>query len=157
MHLILATAINTILAQAIALEEHEDAISQVLGILGCGGATDIRFVGGGTSNPFIAANLTNDAAVLGELEAALAMVGVNFRAEHSAKPGSGYTDRHYSGIPATLTEEDCIGITLLLRLTPAAKKPEAGRQYHEDGTVGIDYADGSYEEFPPSCRHLVPA
>lgn len=38
-----------------------------------------------------------------------------------------------------------------------AKKPEAGRQYHEDGTVGIDYADGSYEEFPPSCRHLVPA
>lgn len=120
MHIVLATTINAILAQAIALEQHEQAISQVLGILGCGGATDVRFCGGGTTNPFIVAELAADPAALGEIEAALASVGVNFWSEHDTKPG--IKDRHYSGIPATLTEDDRIGITLLLRLVPAASK-----------------------------------
>lgn len=120
MHITLAAAINAILAQAIALEQHEQAISQVLGILGCGGATDVRFCGGGTTNPFIVAELAADPISLGEIEAALASVGVNFLNEHDTKPG--IKDRHYSGIPGTLTEDDRIGITLLLRLVPAASK-----------------------------------
>lgn len=38
-----------------------------------------------------------------------------------------------------------------------SSKVEEGREYHEDGTVVINHTDGSCEEFPPSCRHLVPA
>lgn len=38
----------------------------------------------------------------------------------------------------------------------ANRKTEEGREYHEDGTVVINHTDGTCEEFPPSCRHLVP-
>lgn len=40
-------------------------------------------------------------------------------------------------------------------IAPAAKS-EIGRQHHEDGTVVIEFTDGSSEEFPPECRHLLP-
>jgi hypothetical protein len=118
MHTVLANAINATLAQAIALEQHEEVISQVLGILGCGGATDVRFCGGGTSSPFIVAELADDAVSLGEIEAALAVVDVWFSSEVAA-PGKAVA-RHYTAIPATIA--DGIGITLLLRLVPAATK-----------------------------------
>lgn len=121
MHAILSATINAILAQAIALEAQEQAISQVLGILGCGGATGVRFCGGGTSNPFIVADMPSDPVAIGEMDAALASVGISLGSEITA-PGRTYPDRHYDGIPATLTEDDRIGVTVLLRLVPAVSR-----------------------------------
>jgi hypothetical protein len=116
MHAVLANHINAILAQAIALEQHEEAISQVLGILGCSGATGIRLCGGGEHRPFIVADLADDPVALGEIEAALASVNIWFTAATEAR------NRHYSSIPGTTPSDGGVGVTLLLQIVPAASK-----------------------------------
>lgn len=116
MHAILGKTLETILAQAIALEQNQQAISQVLGIIGCSGATDIGMCGGGTTAPFITADIADDPAVIGEIEAALASVGINLNSCHEMS-----RTRHYSAIPETDTGFR-FGVTVLLRLLPADPK-----------------------------------
>lgn len=44
----------------------------------------------------------------------------------------------------------------MIAQTRGISRVEEGREHHEDGTVVINYTDGTFDEYPPSCRSLVP-
>lgn len=146
MHPYVSTSITNAMAELAAVEASQEAISQVLTVLSVR-CTNVRLsmsqststaCPDGHGETWISAHCTAGEA-LGEVEAALAMLGVSF-----ASSQDNY--RHYRAIPGT----DC---AVMIRVEA---RREAGREYHENGTVVIEYEDGGVETYPPGCTHLVP-